>query len=340
MNRWESRPAGHLVILLSAGVIVVLTGVLLDNFTVASRMPFLAFGGLLALWGILGLVNCTGFDLETPSTLRVRRDSPINMDLRLTSGRAFSGMFIFGRTPGCPKLVPLPPDEWTSLPITPTGRGRHSAVPVELTAPFPFGPQQAGKVHVAVRLHVLPRQIPAHLLNLPRLTSEFDRARLLRGTRDGAFKGLAEYSREHSLKEVNWKASARAGKLVVNEYEGVMPSRKVLVAPDPTGGRQNFEYVLDFTYSLLEVLHLDWQVFLYCFDGSIFHLPKNSLGAVEDYFLDLYPLGNRPKEDIEFPGLKILVTPYPGTAGGFKRYHWRICHAYDILNNKQEHGVG
>ncbi len=308
-------------------VVVLLAG---REMSPGWKMSASALGGVMVLSGLLGVLNVGGVTLEGDRSVRLRRGEEGPWELCLRRTRFLGGIFLFGQTPKEKTLRQLTPDQWETFALSFDHRGRYVSAGLRLYAPFPFGPFDAGLVQVPADIRVLPRQVPANLLRLPLLTSEFDRAPQLRGSRDGVFKGIAGYSKEHSLRDINWKASARSGTLMVNEFEGILPSRKVLVAPDPMGSREAFEWVLDFAYSILEIMHQDWKVYLWCYDGTIYHLPANSLHAVEDYFLDLYPMGLRPAPDQEFPGLKILVTSQTTGLGPYKKKHWRICHAWNI----------
>ncbi len=305
------------------------------------RLFFMALFALLFFWSLLSLLNLRGFALESHYPVHLRRYDQGYWHMGMIPRHPLGGLFLFAQDTTTGGLTHLPPHEEVAFPLTMPRRGRFASAPVHLFAPFPFGGGSAGIRLVNTEINVLPRQVPAHYLNLPRLTSEFDRARLLKGSRDGAFKGIGLYTRYNSIKEVNWKATARTGQLMVNEFEGVMPSRKVLIAPDPQLRGQDFEWVMDFTYSLLEVLHQDWQVFLWCFDGTLF--PVKTLVSVEDYFLDIYPMGLPPDPQLEFPGLKILVSAQAGRMGEYRRGRWRVCRAFDIgmeTVQSEEMGVG
>lgn len=78
--------------------------------------------------------------------------------------------------------------------------------------------------------YVLPRPVPAERINIP--FSRIMGALLSRKkVYDDPFEfaGLREYSRGDPMKYVNWKATARAGKLLTNLHESTLSQRVVLL---------------------------------------------------------------------------------------------------------------
>lgn len=78
--------------------------------------------------------------------------------------------------------------------------------------------------------YVLPRPVPTELINIPFsriMGSILSRKKIYDDPFE--FAGLREYSRGDPMKYINWKATARAGELLVNLHESTLSQRVILL---------------------------------------------------------------------------------------------------------------
>lgn len=103
--------------------------------------------------------------------------------------------------------------------------------------------------------YVLPRTVPSHQIQIPyaRIMGEvLSRKRVCDDPFE--FGGLREYSRGDPMKYINWKATARAGKLLINIHESTL-SQRVIIAVDMESGSDFLnEYAVRLACSLSERL--------------------------------------------------------------------------------------
>lgn len=106
--------------------------------------------------------------------------------------------------------------------------------------------------------YVLPRTVPAHQVQIPyaRIMGEvLSRRRVCDDPFE--FGGLREYSRGDPMKYINWKATARAGKLLINIHESTLSQRVILAVDMEAGGDFLNEYAVRLACSLSERLLAD-----------------------------------------------------------------------------------
>lgn len=149
--------------------------------------------------------------------------------------------------------------------IAPLGRGVHQLGAVIASSAFPLGLvwwQKRLPAQLNQTVTVYPRTLPLDGFFLYRLkTSNLSRGGLTRtnqAARQSTYtRGVREYVHGDSPRHVHWALSARAGRLLVREFEAEgFPSFDVLL--DLTAswtGRQQFELAVEAAASLLSLGH-------------------------------------------------------------------------------------
>lgn len=87
--------------------------------------------------------------------------------------------------------------------------------------------------------YVLPRPVPTHQLQIPYarlMGAVLSRKRVCDDPFE--FGGLREYARGDPMKYINWKATARAGKLLINLHESTLSQQVTLLIDMESGGLQ------------------------------------------------------------------------------------------------------
>jgi len=103
--------------------------------------------------------------------------------------------------------------------------------------------------------YVLPRTVSTQQVQIPyaRIMGEvLSRKRVCDDPFE--FGGLREYSRGDPVKYINWKATARAGKLLINIHESTLSQRVILAIDMEAGGDFLNEYAVRLACSLAERL--------------------------------------------------------------------------------------
>lgn len=93
--------------------------------------------------------------------------------------------------------------------------------------------------------YVLPRPVPTAQIQIPYsriMGAVLSRKRVCEDPFE--FGGLREYARGDPMKYINWKATARAGKLLTNLHESTM-SQKVVMAIDMEGGGPQGDFLTE-----------------------------------------------------------------------------------------------
>ncbi len=91
----------------------------------------------------------------------------------------------------------------------------------------------------STEFYVLPKPVPTGQINIPYsriMGAVLSRKRVCDNPFE--FGGLREYSRGDPMKYINWKATARAGKLLINLHESTLSQRVVIGIDMETGGWQ------------------------------------------------------------------------------------------------------
>jgi uncharacterized protein (DUF58 family) len=196
-------------------------------------LPMLAVDGALALLavldGLLAMGRAVTVEREPPSVLSVGRANPVRLHLLSTSRRRLAVTVTDDRPPevealGLPARATLRARGRASLVyhLRPSRRGLIEIGAHNVRYPSPLGLWQrqlrqparhALKVYpdvTAVRAYeLLARQSRENLLV---------RAIRLRGG-ENEFERLREYNRDDEYRDIDWKATARRGRLIVREYQ-------------------------------------------------------------------------------------------------------------------------
>lgn len=113
-----------------------------------------------------------------------------------------------------------------TLPFKCAGRGYFRINEAGLTARDLFLTRKyVSHMPQNTEFYVLPRTVPTHQIQIPyaRIMGEIlSRRRVCDDPFE--FGGLREYSRGDPMKYINWKATARAGRLLINIHESPCPS--------------------------------------------------------------------------------------------------------------------
>lgn len=143
-----------------------------------------------------------------------------------------------------------------TLPFKCAGRGYFRISEAGLTAQDLFLTRKyVSRIPQNTEFYVLPRTVPTHQVQIPyaRIMGEvLSRKRVCDDPFE--FGGLREYSRGDPMKYINWKATARAGKLLINIHESTLSQRVILAVDMEKGSDFLNEYAVRLTCSLSERL--------------------------------------------------------------------------------------
>lgn len=143
-----------------------------------------------------------------------------------------------------------------TLPFKCAGRGYFRINEMGLTAQDLFLTRKyISHMPQNTEFYVLPRTIPTHQVQIPyaRIMGEvLSRKRVCDDPFE--FGGLREYSRGDPMKYINWKATARAGKLLINIHESTLSQRVILAIDMEAGSDFLNEYAVRLACSLSERL--------------------------------------------------------------------------------------
>ena len=199
-----------------------------------------------------------------------------------------------------------------------TSRGVHEQGAVSMTSGAPFGLVRSRRIrHIRTPFTVVPRWV--ELTSFPILEPSSSPSEVLHErARTGAgeeYLGVREYRPGDPLRAVHWRTTARAGKLIVREYQQEVSSTVGLVLAGPDHGGRNhgdwptssFESLVSAAASIgIYALHtghpihiardqgvgieylggtgkhdlLDWLASAQAFDGSLEPLVVQMLGRV------------------------------------------------------------
>jgi len=274
-----------------------------------------SFGWLSArMWQLAGvnLLLIAGFDLlwllrrPTPS---VRRELaavlpvgvPADIHLHLNPGRARLWLDVYDHHPGgwanqgLPRRVCLKPDATTALSytLTPDTRGDFSfgRTDLRLLSPLRLW-QHLRQAGAPQRLRIFPHTAPLARLALVSTehASRLIGAHLKRRRGEGTdFHQMREYRIGDSLRQIDWKASHRARKLISREYQDERNQQLLLVLD--TGRRMLARdgELSHFDHALNACLLLAWMalrqgdgVGLFATGGEQrWVMPKRGMGAMQ-----------------------------------------------------------
>lgn len=143
-----------------------------------------------------------------------------------------------------------------TLPLTCAGRGYFRIGEAGLTAQdLLLTRKYILSLPQHTEFYVLPRTVPIGQLRIPfaRVMGEvLSRRRVCDDPFE--FGGLREYSRGDPMKYINWKATARAGRLLTNIHESTLSQRVMIAVDMEQGGGFLNEYAVRIACSLSERL--------------------------------------------------------------------------------------
>jgi uncharacterized protein (DUF58 family) len=224
-------PTSRLVLLALAPLVLGLAAVVQP----ALLAPMLALDGALALLfltdAVLGLAAgpLVTVERELPRVLSVGRANPVHLTVRSRARRKLA-VAIVDDAPaeltveGLPATVDAAPGGRAAVTyhVRPTRRGLLELADHNVRYPTPLGLwQRQLRVHARHSAKVYPdvRAVRTYEL-LARQSREnlMVRALRLRGG-ENEFERLREYQRDDEFRDIDWKATARRGRLIVREYQ-------------------------------------------------------------------------------------------------------------------------
>jgi len=194
-----------------------------------SNLFFLLLG-FLTLTGVLGVLgarrNLQGVRAHSPAFEPIPSETPVRVELPVTvEARTRFDVRARIKLTGAPELRGRAPvlERRAALALTapPLPRGRHAVEAAELESAYPFGLLRF------VRAFEAPRELlvyPRPLEELAGVTLRDARTALAarpdQSAGDLQPAGLRDHTERDGLRSVHWRASARRGRLVVQEWEG------------------------------------------------------------------------------------------------------------------------
>ncbi|HEX7055265.1 MAG TPA: DUF58 domain-containing protein [Burkholderiales bacterium] len=208
-----------------------------------------------------------------PATLAV--GVPLDVALRVrNASRARLALEIYDHHPqsfecrGLPRRLALAPSQWGELAYEarPLARGEATFAPAELRLASPFGLWQVTRRAGApstVRVYPNFRELARYtLLATDNRLSQIGVLQVRRRGEGMEFHQLREYRQGDAQRAVDWKATARSGKLISREYEDEKDQRVLLVVDcgrrmaskdDDRDGLSHFDHTLNAALLLAHV---------------------------------------------------------------------------------------
>lgn len=308
------RPAPALVV---ACIVCALIGALV----VFAIMPFAAFFGacivLLVVaavdaWRLRGAMT-PSIERDLPQVVAVGVERVVTLRLR-HQGRTALSIEVHDLHPGdwsvfgLPRAVTLPVDREIEVPyrITPAERGtfRFDGCALRLSSPLRLW-RQRRTVSIQQSLRVYPNFAPLAKLALigAEQASRVVGAHLHRRRGEGTeFQQLREYRTGDSLRQIDWKASQRARKLISRDYQDernqqvmlLLDTGRRLLARD--GALTHFDHVLNASLMLayMALRQGDAVGLLASGGASRYMAPRRGLGAIDVLLDTLFDLDAQP----------------------------------------------
>jgi len=248
-----------------------------------------------------------------PATLAL--GVPLEVRLRVrNASRAALAMEVYDHYPqsfecrGLPRRVALAPGQWAELSYEarPLARGeaRFAASEIRLSSPLRLW-QVARRAGEASAVRVYPNFQALARYTLLATDNRLSQIGVLQVRRRGEgmeFHQLREYRQGDAPRAVDWKASARSGKLISREYEDEKDQRVLLVVDcgrrmaakddDGDGGLSHFDHTLNAALLLAHVaLRQGDAVGMMTMAGvSRYCEPRKSLGALHALLNQAYDI--------------------------------------------------
>jgi uncharacterized protein (DUF58 family) len=142
-------------------------------------------------------------------------------------------------------------------------RGLKHRVRGSLASTFPLGLWRAQQeIKDVLEMVIIPRPITPRILDDPEFTSllEADDSESIQLDYSGDFHGLREFQPGDRVKQIDWPATARSGKIMVRKFDRRLPSRFLivfhsLVGKSKTAHGEAFDAAMEMLCGLLLGLH-------------------------------------------------------------------------------------
>lgn len=295
--------------------------------------------------GVLGLVAGSFVVRHRLRSVRVERSVPlrsrvgdiIRVGLTVTnpSGKGVPLFAMKDSYPAFPEthvgVDRLAPNEVTEVEILTTGtrRGVFAGGEVHLTSAAPFGLSRSRqRLSVPSETVVVPRWVD--LVSFPLIEASTGSDLMHERLRAGAgedFLGVREFRPGDPLRAVHWRSSARAGTLVVREFEQEVSSRAALVLVGTNHGEgpgSSFEMLVSAAASIgIYALTTGHPIHMASFrDGLAEHLVDPSRNALLDWLAkvepadgSLEPVVEEVLDRIGRRGVVVICSSDEGAAG-------------------------
>jgi uncharacterized protein (DUF58 family) len=218
------------LVLLALGPLLFGLAMIIDQ---SLLLPMLAADGALLALALLDALLARGrkivIEREPPNVLSVGRPNPVRLRVRSQARRRLEVTVTDDRPPevmsdGLPASVTIPARGSANLTyhLRPTKRGMVELGDHNVRYPSPLGLWQR-QLRIPARhpLKVYPDVTAVRVYELLARQSRENlmvRAVRLRGG-ENEFERLREYQRDDEYKNIDWKATARRGRLIVREYQ-------------------------------------------------------------------------------------------------------------------------
>jgi uncharacterized protein (DUF58 family) len=218
------------LVLLALGPLLFGMAMILDQTLL---LPMLAADGALVALALLDALLARGrhivVEREPPNVLSVGRPNPVRLRVRSKAGRRLDVTVTDDRPPdvaadGLPASVTVPARGSANVTyhLRPTRRGMVELGDHNVRYPSPLGLwQRQLRIPARHQLKVYPDVTAVRVYELLARQSRENlmvRAVRLRGG-ENEFERLREYQRDDEYKNIDWKATARRGRLIVREYQ-------------------------------------------------------------------------------------------------------------------------
>ena len=295
--------------------------------------------------GVLGLVAGSFVVRHRLRSVRVERSAPlrtrvgdiVRVGLTVTNASG-KGVPLFSMTDSFPAFPEigvgvdrLAPNEIAEVEIVTAGsnRGVFAGGEIKLTSGAPFGLSRSRRrLSVRSETVVVPRWVDLVSFPLiePSSGSDMMHERLRAGAGED-FLGVREFRPGDPLRAVHWRSSARAGTLVVREFEQEVSSRAALVLVGTNHGdgpESSFEMLVSAVASIgIYALTTGHPIHMASVrDGLAEHLVDPSRNALLDWLAkaepadgSLEPVVEEVLDRIGRRGVVVLCTSDDGAAG-------------------------
>ncbi|QDU72435.1 hypothetical protein Pan265_23000 [Mucisphaera calidilacus] len=245
--RWSLTPAGWSYI---AATVMVTTSTMLSQANLLFFLTGLLWGALLidAAWSALGLWGLTVRRWEpsraiqgehTPIRYVITRGGLLPMGVVVVR----EGGVSMPQEAGCVMFLGRRARATTEGVLDPDRRGLLRLATICVRSSFPFGLTRAERRFARVgEILVYPRvyRVDKPLRATSGLWREGGKAELRGVGSGGDFAGLREYRPGDAVRTIDWKRTAKTGKLMVREHTRPVPPR-VMLALDVVSGSPNEE---------------------------------------------------------------------------------------------------